>query len=96
MNQERLLKIILTPIVSEKASMASANNNQYSFKVIKDATKKEIKAAIELLFNVNVKEVQTLNIKGKKKIFARKVGNRASWKKAIVRIAEGQMIDVTA
>ncbi len=95
MSKERLFKVLLAPVVSEKTTMASANN-QYVFKVLKSATKKDIKLAVELLFSVNVDKVQTLNIIGKQKVFARKIGRRASWKKAIVRVAEGQMIDTTA
>ncbi len=95
MSKEKLYKVLLSPIISEKTTIASANN-QYVFKVLKSATKKDIKLAVELLFNVSVNKVQTLNMIGKQKVFARKIGRRASWKKAIVRVAEGQMIDTTA
>ena len=94
MSQEKLYKLLLSSVVSEKASRISANN-QYTFKVSKSATKKDIKQSIELLFGVNVEAVQTLNVKGKKRVFARKMGRRANWKKAIVRVAQGQMIDLT-
>ena len=95
MNQEKVLKILLGPIVSEKTTMLSANN-QYVFNVRTDSNKSEIRAAIELMFGVKVEAVTTSNVKGKKKIFKGKVGQRISWKKAIVKVSEGQMIDVTA
>ena len=93
MNQERILKTLLAPVVSEKTTTLSANN-QYVFRVINDSNKKEIKAAVELLFGVNVENVCTVNIKGKKKIFKGKAGHRINWKKAIVKVSEGQMIDI--
>ncbi len=92
-SQEKLYKIILSPIVSEKTSIASANN-QYTFKVAKESTKQDIKRSIELLFGVDVKAIQTMNVKGKQKVFSRKIGRRANWKKAIIKIAQGQMIDL--
>ena len=95
MNQEKILKTLLAPIVSEKSTILSANNNQYIFKVRTDSSKREIKAAIEGLFAVEVKNVSTMLVKGKKKIFKGKLGRRVNWKKAIVRIQEGQMIDVS-
>jgi large subunit ribosomal protein L23 len=95
MNQEKVLKTLLAPIVSEKTTLMSANN-QYAFKVRSDSNKKEIKSAIETLFGVNVENVSTSNVKGKKKIFKGKVGRRVDWKKAIVKVSEGQMIDVSA
>jgi large subunit ribosomal protein L23 len=95
MNQEKILKTLLSPIVSEKTTMMSANN-QYAFKVRTDSNKKEIKSAVETLFGVNVESITTSNVKGKKKIFKGKVGRRANWKKAIVKVSEGQMIDVSA
>ena len=95
MNQEKVLKVLLGPIVSEKTTMASANN-QYVFKVRTNSNKREIRAAVELLFGVKVDAISTLNVKGKKKIFKGKVGQRIDWKKAVVKVSEGQMIDVTA
>jgi len=95
MNQEKVLKVLLGPIVSEKTTMASANN-LYVFKVRTDSNKREIRAAVELLFGVKVDAVSTSNVKGKKKIFKGKVGQRIDWKKAVVKVSEGQMIDVTA
>ena len=75
--------------------MASANN-QYVFKVRTDSNKREIRAAIESMFGVKVEAVTTSNVKGKKKVFKGKVGQRINWKKAVVKVSEGQMIDATA
>ncbi len=95
MNQERILSIILGPHLSEKTSMLSEQNNQVTFKVLGNATKPEIKQAIEALFNVQVKEVQVLNVKGKTKRTARgKLRSRSDWKKAYVRLEQGQQIDL--
>ncbi len=90
----RLYGVILAPVITEKATMGS-QHNQVTFKVRTDATKPEIKAAIEGLFKVKVKSVNTLNVKGKAKRFKNVPGRRSDWKKAIVRLAEGQTIDVT-
>ena len=95
MNQEKVLKTLLAPIVSEKISMLSAQN-QYAFKVRVDSNKKEIKSAVETLFGVTVENVTTSIVKGKRKIFKGKIGRRVNWKKAMVRVSEGQMIDVGA
>lgn len=92
-NQERLLKVILAPHISEKATFIGEKNNQTVFRVATDATKKEIKHAIELLWKeqkIEVKNVQTINVKGKSKRFGRFMGRRSDWKKAIVSIKEGQ------
>ena len=75
--------------------MASASN-QYVFKVRADSNKREIRAAVESLFGVKVEAVTTSNVKGKKKVFKGKVGQRINWKKAVVKVSEGQMLDVTA
>ena len=95
MNQEKVLKVLLGPIVSEKTTMASAHN-QYVFKVRTDSNKSDIRAAVESMFGVKVEAVTTSNVKGKKKVFKGKVGQRINWKKAVVKVSEGQMIDVTA
>jgi large subunit ribosomal protein L23 len=95
MNQEKVLSVLLGPIVSEKTTLASANN-QYVFKVGTDSNKREISAAVEELFGVTVEGVTTSNVKGKKKIYRGKTGQRVNWKKAVVRVSEGQMIDATA
>jgi large subunit ribosomal protein L23 len=93
MSKERLLKILLAPLISEKSVNAADSGNQFAFKVAKDATKPEIKAAVEMLFEVNVEKVQTLNVKGKTKRFGQRMGKRSDWKKAYVRLAEGQDIN---
>ncbi|MDE0853063.1 MAG: 50S ribosomal protein L23 [Nevskia sp.] len=90
---ERLHKIILAPVVSEKSTRAAEKANQAVFKVLRDARKPEIKAAIEKLFNVKVEGVRTLNVKGKSKRFGAFNGVRSDWKKAYVTLAEGQEID---
>ena len=93
-SQERMYQTILSPIVTEKATGMS-ERNQFAFRVTLDATKPEIKAAIEGLFNVNVLAVNTLVVKGKTKRFRGREGKRSDWKKAMVRLAEGQSIDFT-
>ncbi len=95
MNQEKVLKTLLAPIVSEKTAMLSAHN-QYAFKVRIDSNKKEIKSAVEMLFGVTVENISTSVVKGKKKVFKGKVGRRVNWKKAMIKVSEGQMIDVSA
>ncbi|MDB3856170.1 50S ribosomal protein L23 [Halieaceae bacterium] len=93
MNQERLYKVIVGPHISEKAAIISELSNQYVFKVAVDATKLEVKKAVEKLFNVNVSDVSTLNVKGKTKRTRYGVSRRNNWKKAYVRLAQGQEID---
>ena len=93
MNQERILKILKEPRVTEKSTMVGENHGQYVFKVIPDATKPEIKKAVETLFGVKVESVRVLNMKGKTKRFGRREGRRGDWKKAYVSLAEGQEID---
>ena len=95
MNEEKILKTILSPLVSEKTAMLSASN-QYAFKVRVDSKKKEIKTAVELLFGVTVENVTTSVVKGKQKVFKGRIGRRVNWKKAMVKVSEGQMIDVSA
>ena len=92
MNQERLLKVLLGPVISEKAAVAG-EANQVVFKVVGDATKLEIKAAVEKLFDTQVVDVRTLNTKGKTKRTRFGMGKRSDTKKAYVRLAEGQDID---
>lgn len=96
MNQERILKVLLAPHVSEKATILAERDNQFVFKVAKDATKREIKKAVETLFEVEVKSVSTLNMKGKRKRFGMVEGRRANWKKAYVSLKPGQDIDFVA
>ena len=94
MNRERMYDIILSPVITEKATLGS-EFNQVTFRVAKDATKPEIKAAVETLFDVKVEGVNTLRQNGKLKRFRGRLGKRSDYKKAIVRLAEGQNIDVT-
>ena len=93
MNQERLLQVLLAPQVSEKATYVADKNNQVIFKVAADATKPEIKAAVELLFKVEVDAVQVLNVKGKVKRRGAIAGRRKGWKKAFVCLKPGQEIN---
>jgi large subunit ribosomal protein L23 len=88
------MQIILAPIVTEKATFVAEKNNQVAFRVIADATKPEIKAAVELLFKVQVDAVQVLNRKGKAKRFGRFVGRRRNERKAYVSLKEGQEINL--
>lgn len=92
MNQERIFKVLLGPVVSEKATQG-AEKNQYAFRVLPDANKHEIAQSVEALFDVKVDQVQVLNINGKKKRFGKRVGKRNDWRKAYVRLAEGFKID---
>lgn len=96
MNQERLLQVILAPVISEKSTLVAEKNQQAVFRVASDATKPEIKAAIEMLFNVKVSKVCTLNVKGKIKRVGRTMGRRKNWKKAYVSLVQGQEIDLMA
>lgn len=93
MNLERLYKVLLGPVISEKSAVVADQGNQVVFKVTKDASKPEIKAAVEKLFNVSVQDVRVLNVKGKTKRTRFGMGQRSDWKKAYVRLAEGQEID---
>jgi large subunit ribosomal protein L23 len=94
MNQQRLYSIIVGPHVSEKAALMAENRNQVAFRVANDATKPEIREAIETLFKVTVEELQVLNVKGKTKRTARgKLRQKSNWKKAYVKLAQGQEID---
>jgi len=95
-NQERLLQVLLAPTVSEKSTFVGDKNNQVVFRVADDATKPEIKAAVELLFKVKVKSVQVSNVKGKEKKTGRIMGRRRNWKKAYVSLAKGQEINFQA
>lgn len=92
MNQERIYKVLLGPVISEKAAGAG-EKSQVVFKVLKNAEKPEIKTAVEKLFNVKVESVQTLNVKGKTKRTKHGIGQKSDWKKAYVRLEQGQDID---
>lgn len=96
MNQQRLMQVILAPIVSEKSNLLAEKRNQMTFKVLPSATKQEIKAAVELLFDVDVASVTTTTIKGKTKRFGRTLGRRSDVKKAYVSLAAGQKLDLEA
>ena len=94
MNEQKIMSILLEPKVTEKSSMIGELNNQYVFKVSKDATKPEIKKAVELMFDgAEVESVQVTNVKGKRKIFKRSSGQRANWKKAYIKLKPGFDID---
>jgi large subunit ribosomal protein L23 len=95
-NPERLLQVIIAPQVSEKATYIAEKHNHVIFRVAQDATKSEVKAAVELIWkpqNIQVKSVQIANVKGKKKRFGRFIGRRSNWKKAYVSIQSGQEIN---
>lgn len=96
MNQERLMQVLLAPLVSEKTSIVAEQCNQVAFRVRRDASKQEVKAAVEQLFDVEVLAVTTSNVKSKRKRFGRLQGKRAAWKKAYVRLAAGQDIDLVS
>lgn len=91
--QQRLLKVLLSPHMTEKSTMVADKNRQYVFKVISDATKIEIKRAVELLFDVAVKAVNVCNIKGKQKRFAQRLGRRDDIRKAYVTLKDGYDIN---
>ena len=93
MNQERLMTVLVAPIVSEKATMIAEKNGQVAFRVLQDATRDEIRAAVELLFKVEVDSVQVLNQKGKQKRFGRFNGRRRNVRKAYVNLKPGQEIN---
>ncbi|RLW66166.1 MAG: 50S ribosomal protein L23 [gamma proteobacterium symbiont of Stewartia floridana] len=96
MNNERLMNVLLSPLVSEKSSIVADQNDQYTFRVTKDATKREIAKAVEKLFEVEVERVQVVNVKGKQKRFGAINGKRSDWKKAYVRLKAGSEIDFAA
>jgi len=93
---DRLMNVVLAPVVSEKSTLVADKNRQYVFRVADSATKPQVKAAIELLFKTKVQSVTVLNVKGKKKRFGRFIGRRNNWKKAYVRLAAGQEINFAA
>ena len=95
-NPEQLMNVLLAPVVSEKSTRVADKNRQYVFRVADDATKPEIKAAVELLFKTKVDSVTVARVKGKEKRFGRVMGRRNNWKKAYVRLAEGQEINFAA
>jgi large subunit ribosomal protein L23 len=90
---DRLMNVVLAPVVSEKSTFVADKNRQYVFRVADKATKPEIKAAIELMFKTKVEGVTVLNVRGKERRFGRLSGRRRNWKKAYVRLAAGQEIN---
>ena len=96
MNRERLMTILLSPHISEKSTLAADKHRQFVFRVRGDASKPEIKKAVEQMFKVEVEAVQALNVKGKRKTFGRVRGHRSGWKKAYVRLKPGHDIDFLA
>jgi large subunit ribosomal protein L23 len=93
---DRLMNVVLAPVVSEKSTFVADRNRQYVFRVADQATKPEIKAAVELMFKTKVDSVTVSNVKGKIRRFGRVEGRRRNWKKAYVRLAEGQEISFAA
>ena len=93
-SKERLMSILLAPHVSEKGARLQEQSNQIVFRVRPDADKDEIRAAVELMFEVKVADVQVANMRGKVKRFGQTMGRRSDWKKAYVRLAEGQSIEM--
>jgi len=92
-NQNRLLQVLRSPHVSEKSAMAAENGNQYVFKVATDATKFEIRKAVESIFDVKVRTVRVVNVKGKAKRFGVRSGKRSDWRKAYIRLEDGHEIE---
>ena len=93
MNNERLSRILISPVVSEKSTRIADQSRQMVFKVLPDASKLEIRKAVEKMFDVTVTRVQVSNVKGKIKRFGQTMGRRSDWKKAYVTLAEGSDID---
>ena len=95
-NQYQLANVLQAPIISEKSTIIADQNKQFVFKVQKQATKKQIKSAVELMFGVEVDSVRVLNVKGKQKRFGRMLGQRSDWKKAYVKLKPGHDIEFSA
>ncbi len=96
MNRERLMNVLIAPHVTEKTSLAMQNHNQYTFRVRRDATKSDIRQAVELMFDVKVRGVQVVNERGKTRRFGKTLGRTQDWKKAYVSLMQGQAIDYEA
>ncbi len=92
-SKEQLLNVLIAPHITEKTSLAMQNANQYTFRVRREATKPDIKAAVELMFDVKVRGVRVVNEPGKERKFAKTFGRTQDWKKAYVSLAAGQSID---
>jgi large subunit ribosomal protein L23 len=95
-SNEKIFSVLRAPRVSEKTARLQEVSNQYVFEVSNVSTKADIKAAVEQLFDVKVEAVNVVNVKGKNKSFRNRNGRRGDWKKAYVRLADGQAIDVSA
>ena len=95
-NNERLMTVLLAPVVSEKGTYIADKYEQVIFRVMQNATKPEVKAAVELMFKVQVESVQIANVKGKQKRFGTHLGRRRNWKKAYVSLKPGQEINFAA
>jgi large subunit ribosomal protein L23 len=93
---EHLMTVVLAPVVSEKSTFVADKNRQYVFRVADDATKPQIRAAVELMFKTKVDSVTVANVRGKERRFGRLSGRRRSWKKAYVRLSAGQEINFAA
>lgn len=91
--QERLMQVLLAPVVSEKSTFVADKGNQYVFRVASTATKPEIKSAVELMFKTQVKSVSVMNVHGKEKRSGKFIGRRKGWKKAYVALQAGQEIN---
>ena len=96
MNREQLMSVLIAPHVTEKTSLAMQNHNQYTFRVRRDASKTDIKKAVELMFDVKVAGIQIVNEPGKTRRFGKIAGRTQDWKKAYVSLNEGQTIDYEA
>lgn len=96
MNQLELMRVLVAPVISEKSTRLAESENRFVFKVRKEATKPQVKKAVELMFGVEVESVRLLNMKGKLKRFGRILGKRPGWKKAYVRLKPGYQIDLSA
>ena len=95
MNAEKILMVLKSPHTSERTTLLADKLNQYTFEVLKTANKLEIKHAVEKMFNVKVKNVTVMNVKGKQKRFRQMIGKRSDWKKALVSLEQGHEIDFT-
>lgn len=96
MQESQLAKILKGPVISEKSTLAAEKNSRVVFKVLKQATKQQIKSAVEKMFNVEVESVNVLNVIGKEKRFGRSLGKRSDWKKAYVKLKPGYDIEFSA
>jgi large subunit ribosomal protein L23 len=93
MNQEQIMKVLIAPIVSEKSTRLADEHRQFVFKVVTDASKPDVRKAVELMFDVKVEAVQIANVRGKTKRSGQSIGRRSDWKKAYVTLAEGHDIN---